>query len=155
MNSLEKIIQQNRDAHALGLLLDGQAVGVQGFHAQAYLDRQPDELKRLPPKFPGTLGHSLQQGGLRGHSIGDLYPWSVTPHINPADGSDFYQVENLLTGVEFTTEYPTFEAAELVAEARKALDSTAPKVETLHEASRIELAARNAEAPYGYKAVDV
>lgn len=40
-----------------------------------------------------TQGHVGSQGGLRGHSVGPLYPWSVVGF-----GDDTWQATNLITG---------------------------------------------------------
>lgn len=43
-----------------------------------------------------TKGHSSTQGGLRGHSIGAAYPYSVVLRIE--DGKTVYDVVDLLAG---------------------------------------------------------
>lgn len=40
-----------------------------------------------------TQGHVGSQGGLRGHSVGETYPWSVVGF-----GDDTWQATNLITG---------------------------------------------------------
>jgi len=48
-----------------------------------------------------TRGHSAVSGGLRGHSIGTSYPFSVIARVE--DGATVWQVVNYETGEEFTT----------------------------------------------------
>lgn len=48
-----------------------------------------------------TIGHSSSQGGLRGHSIGHLYPYSVDPVYTHGWRFVGWTVRNLLSGEDF------------------------------------------------------
>ncbi len=60
-----------------------------------------------------TLGHDVRYGGLRGHSIGKLYPLSVQGW-----GDDTWQALNLVTGTyhgERSSNYDVAEAHATIA----------------------------------------
>lgn len=61
-----------------------------------------------------TQGHVGSTGGLRGHSVGGLYPWSIVGY-----GDDTWQVVNLCSGWRELRRYKTaaeaLEAAEDIA----------------------------------------
>ena len=94
MYDLESIIAQNKRAEALGIIKPGSAVGTTGYRdpSQRANGRDPNVADG------GPRGHSEWQGGLRGHSIGDDYPFSVV-----GIGLDGWRVQNLMTGEEFET----------------------------------------------------
>lgn len=97
MYDLETIVRQNREAERLGIIKAGSAVGTTGF--VPYNEREGDvKTKREGWNVDGqpVLGHREDQGGLRGHSIGEDYPFSVVGR-----GLDGWQVQNLLTGREY------------------------------------------------------
>lgn len=56
-----------------------------------------------------TSGHSVSQGGLRGHSIGPLYPYSVEPVYTTGWRSLGWTVRNLLTGEDFLPGRATYD----------------------------------------------
>lgn len=81
MYDLKSIMKQNAEAEAAGILPPGSAVGTTGYTVGT-----------------STLGHRDTDGGLRGHSIGPDYPWSIQPRI---DGGITKQVVyNYATGYE-------------------------------------------------------
>lgn len=99
MYDLETIVRRNREAERLGIIKAGSAVGTTGF--VPHNEREGVvETKREGWNVGGqpVLGHREDQGGLRGHSIGDDYPFSVV-----GIGLDGWRVQNLLTGEEFET----------------------------------------------------
>lgn len=70
MNSLSTIVRQNREAVRQGIIKAGSAVGTTGF--VPHNERKPETAG-----FFDTKGHRDDNGGLRGHSIGENYPFSV------------------------------------------------------------------------------
>jgi len=67
-----------------------------------------------------TKGHSAQQGGLRGHSMGDTYPLIV---IGKGKG---YALMNLLTGEEGPTR-PTYDGARFWKELNQPCPAECPR----------------------------
>lgn len=57
-----------------------------------------------------TSGHSISNPGLRGHSIGPLYPWGVVGR-----GCEGWSVTNHLTGFLSTVIYKDYQQAHDVA----------------------------------------
>lgn len=86
MYDLESIVAQNRRAEKLGIIKAGYAVGTTGF--------VPHNERKA--EFPGTKGHSEDQGGLQGHYIGDTYPWQVAGGFD--EGVTTWTVTNYRTG---------------------------------------------------------
>lgn len=91
MYDLESIIAQNQRAEALGIIKAGSAVGTTGYRPG---DRHPSIDDGGPSTE--TKGHSEWQGGLRGHSIGDTYPWQCAAGVD--EGVTIWTVTNYLTG---------------------------------------------------------
>lgn len=80
MNCLESIVRNNRAAVAAGVIKAGTAVGTEGHDPDRFI----------------TKGHDSVQGGLRGHSIGEAYPYSAVGGIDE-QGTN-WTVTNLLDG---------------------------------------------------------
>lgn len=98
MYSLESIVAQNRRAVEQGVIKAGSAVGTAGFvpfnERKGY--RPGDRHPSWEVGGEEVKGHSASQGGLRGHSIGEDYPWSVSAGFD--GGVTTWTVVNHLTG---------------------------------------------------------
>ncbi len=88
MRGLEEIVKDNRKAVELGITKPGEYVGTSDMKA--------------PVAALATKGHSAGQGGLRGHSIGKTYPWSVVGRGAGLQAVE-WAVQNLLTGAWYHT----------------------------------------------------
>lgn len=94
MNCLESIVRNNQRAVELGVIEAGTAVGTAG--------HDPDRHQKAEAAgFFHTKGHRDDAGGLRGHSIGDAYPYSAVGGVDE-QGTN-WTVTNLLTGETFGT----------------------------------------------------
>jgi len=65
-----------------------------------------------------TQPHSTEQGGLRGHSIGSLYPYSVDPVYDKGWKKLGWIVRNLLTG-QSSSKPESYRGAESLARVLK------------------------------------
>lgn len=94
MYDLETIVARNREAERLGIIKPGSAVGTTGHRA-------PTD----PPPALVTKGHREDQPGLRGHSVGENYPFSVVCGLRDEGGVcvTTWTVVNYITGQEFET----------------------------------------------------
>ena len=83
---------------------------------QNYATQQPNN---LTTKYQ-TAGHAATAGGLRGHSMGELYPVMI---VGRANG---YAVENALNGWRSSSVFPTAARAERFAQSIKRLLDSQP-----------------------------
>lgn len=104
MYDLQSIIAQNQRAEALGLIKPGSAVGTTGF-----VPHNEREVANPAWAVSGqeVKGHREDNDGLRGHSVGENYPFSVVGGFR-VDGDvsvTTWTVVNYATGQEFETYY--------------------------------------------------
>ena len=102
MYSLASIIKQNQEAERLGIIKPGSAVGTTGFiPGQSGVNHGHVTSEQAKPALSENSGQLETQphdsAGLRGHSKGDAYPFSVTAG-NITDGGTTWTVTNLETG---------------------------------------------------------
>jgi len=100
MYDLESIVAQNKRAEELGIMKAGEAVGTTG-HVPGGLAVAGVEAKP----------HIGDTSGLRGHSVGDHYPWSVQPFIGDY-GNTMWRVVNYESGFKGVSEHETYALAE-------------------------------------------
>lgn len=93
MYCLQSIIEQNRRAEALGIIKAGTAVGTTGF---VPANERPEANPAWAVDGQPILGHRDDNGGLRGHSIGNTYPWQCAAGVD--EGCTVWTVTNYLTG---------------------------------------------------------
>lgn len=102
MYCLQSIIEQNRRAEALGIIKAGTAVGTTGF---VPANERPEANPAWAVDGQPVLGHRDDNGGLRGHSIGEAYPFAVVGGVR-AEGDvavTTWTVTNYATGETFET----------------------------------------------------
>lgn len=134
MRGLHQIVEANRQAEALGVA-DGTPVGTSK-HTGTYVEVRCPE--------GGTKGHQGVEGsGLRGHSVGVDYPFSVAGGFEPGN---FGALHTIWTVVNYHTGkvYDTFrgenacklahESAHRLADAWKEGQSAAATGDTLAKA---------------------
>lgn len=96
MYSLSNIIAQNQRAEAAGVFAPGSVVGTTGYLPPS---ERPEETPAWSVDGQPVLGHREDDGGLRGHSIGDTYPWQVVGGIDDS-GNATWTVSNYATGAQ-------------------------------------------------------
>lgn len=102
MYCLQSIIEQNRRAEALGIIKAGTAVGTTGF---VPTNERPEANPAWAVDGQPVLGHREDNGGLRGHSVGENYPFSVIGGFRTEGDVSVttWTVVNYATGQEFET----------------------------------------------------
>jgi hypothetical protein len=127
MYDLKRIIEQNREAEKQGVA-DGAPVGTDAYYAQKAKEAAHEAklalatqtakagvytpqpvVERVEGKASegGTSGHSSAQGGLRGHSIGVDYPFSVAGGFEAGDFGALHSVWTVVNHVS-GARYGTF-----------------------------------------------
>lgn len=97
MYDLKRIIEQNQEAEKAGIMKPGEAVGTTGF-----IPGQSGVNKGWVVGGEEVKGHTFFNGGLRGHSIGPSYPYSVAIG-RVTDLSTDYTVVNYSNGQTYNT----------------------------------------------------